>query len=116
MGLSSILSLNKWRSKRNLFNGEKLEIFSSNFGLINSKINFDILLGGFGIYDDKLADTIKNSVDFKDPSRYVKGIQLIESLSNIKNIERDIVLFDLYIVLEFGEVLKNMLKTVRIFK
>lgn len=84
--------------------------------LKNYQTNYDILLGGLGIYDDRLADKIKQLVDFKDPARYVKGIQLCESLANIANTAAESILFDLYLLFDFPEEILKMIKTIRIFQ
>ncbi|CAD8149450.1 unnamed protein product [Paramecium pentaurelia] len=66
----------------------------------------DGLIGGLAIYDDKYTEQMKSAnVDFKDPTKYIKNIQLKESITN---------LYDLYIQLELGE-LGPLLKTIRIF-
>lgn len=61
------------------------------------------------MYDEKLQDVIKQNVDFKDPTKYVKKIQVKESLSSPE-------LVDMYIEFEFNETVLNLLKTIRIFK
>ncbi|CAD8152913.1 unnamed protein product [Paramecium octaurelia] len=66
----------------------------------------DGLIGGIAIYDDSYIEQMKTAkVDFKDPTKYIKNIQLKESVTN---------LYDLYIQFDLGE-LGPLLKTIRVF-
>ena len=81
-------------------------------------------MGGFAVYDGSMQEgwlkhtclAIKNIVDFKDPSIYIKRIAVKESLKNITCVEKNMMLVDIYLEFEYPEAVLDMIKTVRIFK